>query len=129
VVVSYGISARTSLWPIELARNEVFNDEISEFVPSYDGRNREPITLPCKLPLLLMLGTEGIAVGMWGPALLTYVFESKKKLGKIMGFGGLGWGTGIFFSGFRQGTPASQGTARRPGGRVSVARYDQGLGW
>src|SRR5438270_7477863 len=48
----------------ELARNKVFNDEITDFVPSYDGRNNEPITLPCKLPLLLMLGTEGIAVGM-----------------------------------------------------------------
>src|SRR3954468_2973871 len=48
----------------ELARNEIFNDEITEFVPSYDGRNREPVTLPCKLPLLLMLGTEGIAVGL-----------------------------------------------------------------
>src|SRR2546426_12158447 len=48
----------------ELARNEVFNDEITDFVPSYDGRNREPVTLPTKLPLLLMLGTEGIAVGM-----------------------------------------------------------------
>ena len=33
-------------------------------MPSYDGRNKEPVTLPCKLPLLLMLGTEGIAVGM-----------------------------------------------------------------
>jgi topoisomerase-4 subunit A len=48
----------------ELARTEVFNDEITDFVPSYDGRNKEPITLPSKLPLLLMLGTEGIAVGM-----------------------------------------------------------------
>jgi topoisomerase-4 subunit A len=48
----------------ELARAEVFNDEITDFVPSYDGRNKEPITLPTKLPLLLMLGTEGIAVGM-----------------------------------------------------------------
>jgi topoisomerase-4 subunit A len=48
----------------DLARKELFNDEITDFVPSYDGRNREPITLPCKLPLLLMLGTEGIAVGM-----------------------------------------------------------------
>jgi len=48
----------------ELARNEVFNDEITDFVPSYDGRNKEPVTLPSKLPLLLMLGTEGIAVGM-----------------------------------------------------------------
>jgi topoisomerase-4 subunit A len=48
----------------ELARTELFNDEITELVPSYDGRNKEPVTLPCKLPLLLMLGTEGIAVGM-----------------------------------------------------------------
>jgi topoisomerase-4 subunit A len=48
----------------ELARRELFNDEITDFVPSYDGRNREPVTLPCKLPLVLMLGTEGIAVGL-----------------------------------------------------------------
>lgn len=48
----------------ELARNELFNDEITDFVPSYDGRAREPVTLPSRLPLLLMLGTEGIAVGM-----------------------------------------------------------------
>ncbi len=48
----------------ELARTEVFNDEITDLVPSYDGRNKEPVALPCKLPLLLMLGTEGIAVGM-----------------------------------------------------------------
>src|ERR1041385_4534077 len=47
----------------ELARTELFNDEITEFIPSYDGRLKEPVTLPCKLPLLLMLGTEGIAVG------------------------------------------------------------------
>jgi topoisomerase-4 subunit A len=48
----------------ELARAEIFNDEMTAFVPSYDGRNKEPVTLPSKLPLLLMLGTEGIAVGM-----------------------------------------------------------------
>ncbi|MEY2465891.1 MAG: topoisomerase subunit [Verrucomicrobiota bacterium] len=48
----------------ELARTELFNDEITEFVPSYDGRNKEPVTLPCKLPVTLMLGTEGIAVGL-----------------------------------------------------------------
>jgi topoisomerase IV subunit A len=48
----------------ELARTELFNDEITEFVPSYDGRNQEPVALPCKLPLTLMLGTEGIAVGL-----------------------------------------------------------------
>src|SRR2546421_2875596 len=48
----------------DLARTEVFNDDLTGFVPSYDGRNQEPISLPSKLPLLLMLGTEGIAVGM-----------------------------------------------------------------
>ncbi len=48
----------------ELARNEIFNDELTEFVPSYDGRNKEPVALPSRLPLTLMLGTEGIAVGL-----------------------------------------------------------------
>jgi topoisomerase-4 subunit A len=48
----------------ELARTELFHDDITEFVPSYDGRNKEPVSLPCKLPLTLMLGTEGIAVGL-----------------------------------------------------------------
>src|SRR5437763_2198867 len=48
----------------ELARNELFNDELTEFVPSYDGRNKEPVTFPSKWPLLLMLGPEGIAVGL-----------------------------------------------------------------
>jgi topoisomerase-4 subunit A len=48
----------------ELARTELFNDEITEFVPSYDGRNKEPVVFPSKLPLTLMLGTEGIAVGL-----------------------------------------------------------------
>jgi len=48
----------------ELARNEVFNDELTDFVPTYDGRNKEPIALPARIPMLLMLGTEGIAVGL-----------------------------------------------------------------
>lgn len=48
----------------ELARKEVFNKDLTEFIPSYDGRNNEPILLPAKLPLLLMLGAEGIAVGL-----------------------------------------------------------------
>jgi len=48
----------------DLARKEVFNKALTEYTPSYDGRNKEPVTLPSKLPLLLMLGAEGIAVGM-----------------------------------------------------------------
>ena len=48
----------------QLAREELFNNQITEFIPTYDGRKEEPVTLPCKLPLTLMLGTEGIAVGL-----------------------------------------------------------------
>lgn len=47
-----------------LAREAMFNPDLTEFVESYDGRAREPVTLPAKLPLLLMQGAEGIAVGM-----------------------------------------------------------------
>ncbi len=47
-----------------LALDTMFNPAITEFLDSYDGRNREPVTLPSKLPVLLALGTEGIAVGM-----------------------------------------------------------------
>ncbi|MDG5813532.1 DNA topoisomerase IV subunit A [Chitinispirillales bacterium ANBcel5] len=47
-----------------LARETLFNPEITEFLDSYDGRNREPLTLPSKLPVLLAIGSEGIAVGM-----------------------------------------------------------------
>ena len=48
----------------DLARDVLFNPKITEYVDSYDGRNREPVTLPAKIPVLLALGAEGIAVGM-----------------------------------------------------------------
>jgi topoisomerase-4 subunit A len=48
----------------ELARTEIFNDDLTDFVPTYDGRKKEPVTLPAKIPVLLMLGAEGIAVGI-----------------------------------------------------------------
>ncbi|HYK90886.1 MAG TPA: DNA topoisomerase IV subunit A [Acidobacteriota bacterium] len=48
----------------ELARTELFNSDLTEFVSSYDGRKKEPVTLPAKIPLLLLLGAEGIAVGI-----------------------------------------------------------------
>jgi topoisomerase-4 subunit A len=47
-----------------LARDELFNDDLTDFVPTYDGRNEEPVVLPARIPLLLMLGAEGIAVGI-----------------------------------------------------------------
>lgn len=47
-----------------LAKETLFNKDLTEFQPSYDGRMQEPVTLPAKIPLLLLLGAEGIAVGM-----------------------------------------------------------------
>lgn len=48
----------------ELALEAMFHPALTDFVPSYDGRNEEPIVLPTKLPVVLMTGAEGIAVGM-----------------------------------------------------------------
>ena len=48
----------------ELAREHIFNSKTTEFVPNYDGRKEEPVYLPAKIPLLLMLGADGIAVGL-----------------------------------------------------------------
>ena len=48
----------------DLARKEVFNPKTTEFVPNYDGRKEEPVYLPAKIPLLLMMGADGIAVGL-----------------------------------------------------------------
>ena len=54
------IEARLS----SFAKDVLFNHRITEWVPSYDGRNKEPIELPVKFPLLLTSGAEGIAVGL-----------------------------------------------------------------
>jgi len=47
-----------------LAKEVLFNKDLTEYIDSYDGRMSEPVVLPAKVPLLLMQGTEGIAVGM-----------------------------------------------------------------
>ena len=54
------IEARLS----KFANHVVFNGKTTEWTPSYDGRNNEPVLLPVKFPLLLAQGAEGIAVGM-----------------------------------------------------------------
>lgn len=54
------IEARLS----EFALETVFSPKITEWTPSYDGRKKEPVTLPVKFPLLLAQGVEGIAVGL-----------------------------------------------------------------
>ncbi len=48
----------------QLARHTLFNPDLTETIPSYDGRRNEPLCLPSKIPLILMQGVEGIAVGM-----------------------------------------------------------------
>lgn len=48
----------------KFANDVVFNPDTTEWQLSYDGRNKEPITLPVKFPLLLAQGAEGIAVGL-----------------------------------------------------------------
>lgn len=47
-----------------LGKEILFNKDLTTFVESYDGRMLEPVTLPAKIPLLLLMGAEGIAVGM-----------------------------------------------------------------
>ena len=54
------IEARLSKFALDV----VFNPKTTEWQASYDGRNKEPITLPVKFPLLLAQGVEGIAVGL-----------------------------------------------------------------
>ncbi|TGE29956.1 DNA gyrase/topoisomerase IV subunit A [Hymenobacter metallicola] len=54
------IEARLSKFALDV----VFNPDITEWQMSYDGRKREPTTLPVKFPLLLAQGVEGIAVGL-----------------------------------------------------------------
>ena len=47
-----------------LAKELLYRPKITEYVESYDGRNNEPVIFPAKVPLILILGAEGIAVGM-----------------------------------------------------------------
>ncbi len=47
-----------------LALETLFHPELTATIPSYDGRKEEPVVLPVKLPVVLLLGAEGIAVGM-----------------------------------------------------------------
>lgn len=54
------IEARLAKFALEVA----FNPKTTEWMRSYDGRKKEPVTLPVKFPLLLAQGAEGIAVGL-----------------------------------------------------------------
>ena len=49
---------------LPLAKEVLFNPKITEYTDSYDSRNKEPVTFPAKIPVVLIQGAEGIAVGM-----------------------------------------------------------------
>lgn len=68
------IEARLS----EFALETLFSPKITEWQPSYDGRKKEPVTLPVKFPLLLAQGVEGIAVGLNSKILPTTSTKSLK---------------------------------------------------
>jgi len=95
----------------ELAKETLFNKSLTQFQPSYDGRKDEAVFLPAKLPVLLMLGTEGIAVGMSTrilPHNLPELLESQIKI--------LEYEPVVLFPDFPTG------------GIVDVSEYDEGRG-
>ncbi len=49
---------------LPFAKKVLYNPEITTYVESYDGRSKEPVTFPAKIPVVIIQGTEGIAVGM-----------------------------------------------------------------
>lgn len=66
-----------------LAKEILFNKDLTEFIESYDGRMREPVAFPAKIPILLLQGAEGIAVGMATkimPHNFCELLEAQKKI-------------------------------------------------
>ena len=65
-----------------VTRDILYNPKITQYVPSYDGRAKEPVCFRAKLPLVLIMGAEGIAVGM-STQILSHnvheVIEAEKK--------------------------------------------------
>lgn len=94
-----------------LARETLFNEALTETQPSYDGRRPEPVFLPSKLPLVLLLGAEGIAVGM-STRLLPHNFNEVLAAQ-------VKW---------LEGKPFRLLPDFPQGGQVDVAEYDDGRG-
>ncbi|QEN05575.1 DNA topoisomerase IV subunit A [Thiospirochaeta perfilievii] len=93
------------------AKEIFYNPELTQYEDSYDGRRKEPITFPCKIPLAIIQGVEGIAVGMSTKILphnLLEVLEAEKKCLRGEDF--------QLFPDFPTG------------GLIDVTNYDDGLG-
>ena len=95
----------------ELARTLLYNPNITNYTVSYDGRNKEPVTFRAKLPVVLAIGAEGIAVGMSTKILphnLIEIIEAEKQCLKGKNF--------KLFPDFPTG------------GLIDVSEYGDGLG-
>ncbi|MGI6433495.1 MAG: DNA topoisomerase IV subunit A [Sphaerochaetaceae bacterium] len=69
---------------LPFAKRVLYNPELTEFVDSYDGRNKEPKAFPAKIPVVLVQGTEGIAVGMSTKILPHNLFEVMDAVGAAL---------------------------------------------
>ena len=94
-----------------LAKETLFNRDLTEYQPSYDGRMQEPVTLPAKIPLLLLLGAEGIAVGMATKIMPHNFSELLRAQKKIL-----------------KGKPVSLYPDFQQGGMLDVSGYNNGNG-
>ena len=73
---------------LPLSREVLHNPDITEWEESYDGRNKEPRVFPAKIPVVLLLGAEGIAVGMSTRILPHNFVEVLRALrGRLLGEG------------------------------------------
>jgi topoisomerase-4 subunit A len=95
----------------DLAKETMFRAALTEFRPSYDGRTSEPVALPAKLPVLLLLGAEGIAVGMSTRILPHNFSELLEAQTRIL-----------------QNEPMEVFPDFPTGGIADVSEYDDGLG-
>jgi topoisomerase-4 subunit A len=94
-----------------LAKETLFNRDLTEYVDSYDGRLQEPVTLPAKIPLLLLQGAEGIAVGM-ATKIMPHNFVELLKAQKAI----------------LRNKPATLYPDFQTGGLLDVSGYDDGNG-
>ena len=92
-------------------KQALYNPNITEYVDSYDSRNREPVTFPAKIPVLLAQGTEGIAVGMSTKILPHNLVELMENQVKIL-----------------KGEPFEVLPDFPTGGLVDVSDYQDGMG-
>lgn len=96
---------------LPFAKKVLYNPELTEFTDSYDGRNREPVVFPAKLPVVLIQGTEGIAVGMSTKILPHNLFEVIDAMAAAL-----------------QGKPFQLYPDFSTGGYMDVSAYDDGEG-